>query len=98
MYLVSRHDGIGVVLDRISAAFWAGDAREVREVSIKVAALALRTDKESVAESARAASLKCWVTIRAVLAVVSIAKEAVARIEDMELSIEDLKKRTEGGT
>jgi len=93
VYIVSRYDGVGVFLDRISAAFWAGDAKKVKEVSIEGAALALKTDKETVAESARAASSKSWETIQAVLALVSIANDAVARIDEMGLSVEDLQKR-----
>jgi len=89
VHMVTRHDGVGVFLDSLSAAFWAGDCRWVKEVSVETAAFVLKTDRNSVIESATAASRETWEAIDAVSSIISIANQLSSRIGDMGITLEE---------
>ncbi|MGV9169052.1 MAG: hypothetical protein ACOC38_03825 [Promethearchaeia archaeon] len=93
VHMVTRHDGAEVFLDPLLAAFWAGDSRDVKEVSLRTAAFVLKTDKNSVIESAIRASKKTREQIDVILSIVSLAKQLNEYINDMGISIDEL---TEG--
>lgn len=91
--MVTRHDGVEVFLDSLSAAFWGGKRKMVKEVSVNTAAFVLKTDGKSVIESATSASAQAWERIDAVLSIISIAAQLDSRIKDMDLSLEELTAR-----
>ncbi|MFO7837745.1 MAG: hypothetical protein R6V83_13965 [Candidatus Thorarchaeota archaeon] len=93
VHMVTRHDGVEVFLDPLSAAFWAGNSRDVKEVSLRTAAFVLKADTNSVIESAIRASEKTWEQIDVILSIVSLAKQLNECISDMGISIDEL---TEG--
>lgn len=90
VYMVTRHDGVEVFLDPLSAAFWGGDRRLVKDVSVNTAAFVLKTDGKSVIESATSASAQTWELIDAVLSIISLATQLNTRIEEVGISVEEL--------
>lgn len=94
VHMVTRHDGVEVFLDPLSAAFWGGSRKLVKEVSVSTAAFVLKTDGESVVESASSASAQTWDLIDAVLSILSLASQLNARIENVGISLEELTTRT----
>ncbi|MHA2380325.1 MAG: hypothetical protein ACXADS_13715 [Candidatus Thorarchaeota archaeon] len=93
-YMVTRHDGVGVFLDPLSAAFWASDCRWVKEVSVNTAAFVLKADRNSVIESATASSRETWEVIDAVLSIISLATQLGSRVSNMGISIEELSAKS----
>ncbi len=94
VHMVTRHDGVEVFLDSLSAAFWGGNRKLVKEVSVNTAAFVLKADGESVIESAVSATTQIWEQIDAILSIISLATQLKARIKDMDLSLEELTNRT----
>lgn len=90
VYMVTRHDGVAVFLDPLSAAFWGGNRRLVKDVSVNTAAFVLKTDGTSVIESATSASAQTWELIDAVLSIISLATQLNTRIEEMDIALEEL--------
>ncbi|MFW9962483.1 MAG: hypothetical protein ACFFCX_02905 [Candidatus Sifarchaeia archaeon] len=90
VYMVTRHDGVEVFLDPLSAAFWGGNRRLVKDVSVNTAAFVLKTDGKSVIESATSTSAQTWELIDAVLSIISLATQLNTRIEEMDISLEEL--------
>ncbi|UCE08970.1 MAG: hypothetical protein JSW61_08215 [Candidatus Thorarchaeota archaeon] len=93
VHLATRHDGAEVFLDPLSAAFWARDCRRVKEVSVESAAFALKTDRNSVVESATCASEETWEIINVVLSILSLAKELDSHVSQMGISLKDLRTK-----
>ncbi len=93
VYMVTRHDGVEVFLDPLTAAFWAGSSKRVKEVSLQTAAFVLKADTESVIDSAVEASRRTKETIDVIRSILSLAEQLCGRISDMGISIETLEKR-----
>lgn len=94
VHMVTRYDGVEVFLDPISAAFWGGNRKLVKEVSVRTAAFVLKTDQESVIESASSASAQNWELIDAALSIISLATQIKSHIENMNISQEELTARS----
>lgn len=93
VHLVTRQDGVEVFLDPLSAKFWGGPHAQIRKVSVYSAASALKTDRESVIESAQAASNRAWEAIDVVLAAITLGINLEKHLEDIGLSVEELSDR-----
>ncbi len=93
VHMVTRHDGVEVFLDPLTAAFWAGSREGVKEVSLQTAAFVLKADTESVIDSAVEASKKTRETIDVIRSIVSLVEQLDDRISDMGISTEELDVR-----
>jgi hypothetical protein len=90
VYMGTRHDGVEVFLDSLTAALWAGSRERVKEVSLRTAAFVLKADPESVKNSAAKASRRTREIIDVIRSIVSLTEYLCDRISDMGISIEAL--------
>jgi len=98
VHLATRHDGVDVFLDPLSATFWAGARSRVKEVSVDTAAFVLKADRDSVIQSAIAASKTSWEAIRTALSITSLAAHLDLQIRKTGLSPEELLAGLHAGT
>ena len=97
VYLATKPEESEVFLDPISAAFWAADRSEVKEISVDTAAFVLKADRASVIESAIQASKNCWQVMNVVTAIISMAEELKKQMNDMGISSAELGVEPERG-
>ncbi|NWF95043.1 MAG: hypothetical protein HXY34_02775 [Candidatus Thorarchaeota archaeon] len=90
VFLANREDGCEVFADADAARFWSGDPSCVRDVTVRAAASALKTDEATVTESAGAATEAAWVEISAGLSLKQAAQAFQTRLETAGISIETL--------
>lgn len=90
VYMGTRHDGAEVFLEPLTAAFWAGSRKSVKEVSVQTAASVFKADTESVIESAIEASRRTRETIDVIRSIVALTEHLYDRMSDMGISIEEL--------
>jgi len=90
VYLATTSEASEVFLDPTSAAFWASDKSQVREISMDTAMFVLKTDEASVIASAVQASRSSWQAIQVITAIASFAEELRKRIREMGFSITEL--------
>ncbi|MEM2143641.1 MAG: hypothetical protein QXS20_07175 [Candidatus Thorarchaeota archaeon] len=86
LFLANREDGCEVFLDEPSARFWARSASNVRQVSVRAACSALKVDRETVLESAVAASAAAWSEIHLLLSIIQFASSARDQLCELGLS------------
>lgn len=90
VFLATREEGCEVFADEISARFWAGTPSNVRNVSLRAASSALKTDEETVIESAIAATRSARMEMQVGISLLEVAKRVRDRFEATGISVTTL--------